>query len=361
MMTMKRLTASRIGQNPTSGTLSIERRQKLYNLCSKYDVVIIEDDPYWYLQFPSTSTPPATDVPFNLRPGNKSSGFEFLDSLLPSYLSLDIDGRVVRLDTFSKIIAPGCRLGWITAQPKVIERILRVTEATTQQPSGFVQAMIARLIMGPQHASPSDAKRSVKAGESQGWKTDGFVRWLEGLRGEYERRMTGMCAALENNRFTTKQQKFSSSSRFREEESEDDWAVVSKVPMFSFTKPRGGMFIWIRFHLETHPLYGKIDNARLAKALWVMLTTKPFRVLVAPGQMFSPTDEIASEKGWQFVRLCFAAIQREKVGSAGERFAQGCEAFWGLRRVKDIDGIENGERESGTVGEDEVLNLGYIC
>lgn len=46
-----------------------------------------------------------------------SSGYPFLDSLVPSFLSMDTDGRVIRLDTFSKILVPGCRVGWITAQP----------------------------------------------------------------------------------------------------------------------------------------------------------------------------------------------------------------------------------------------------
>jgi len=37
----------RMGQNPTSGVLSIQRRKEIYALCCKYDVCIIEDDPYW--------------------------------------------------------------------------------------------------------------------------------------------------------------------------------------------------------------------------------------------------------------------------------------------------------------------------
>lgn len=120
-----------MGHNPTSGVLSVERRKAIYALCQKYDVIIVEDDPYWYLQYPSAAaeeaasrgkpvpTPKPTPKPVN------SSGYEFLDSLVPSYLSLDVDGRVIRLDTFSKTIAPGCRLGWITAQPEFIERFTR--------------------------------------------------------------------------------------------------------------------------------------------------------------------------------------------------------------------------------------------
>ena len=73
----------------------------------------------------------------------KKSGYKFLDSLVPSSINIDREGRVIRLDTFSKTVAPGCRLGWITAQPALIERLLRITETSTQQPSGFVQSIIA--------------------------------------------------------------------------------------------------------------------------------------------------------------------------------------------------------------------------
>jgi len=76
------------GQNPTGGTLSLERRKEVYAVCQKYDVIIIEDDPYWYLQYSNV--------------GKGLSGHEFLSSLVPSYITIDIDGRVMRLDTFSK-------------------------------------------------------------------------------------------------------------------------------------------------------------------------------------------------------------------------------------------------------------------
>ena len=120
-----------MGHNPTSGVLSVARRKAIYDLCCKYDIIIVEDDPYWYLQYPTAAekeaesrdqpVPAIEPVP---KP-EKSSGYEFLDSLVPSYLSIDTEGRVVRLDTFSKTIAPGCRLGWVTAQPVFIERLLR--------------------------------------------------------------------------------------------------------------------------------------------------------------------------------------------------------------------------------------------
>lgn len=363
-----------IGQNPTSGTLSVPRRKEIYALCSKYDVIIIEDDPYWYLQFPSAARleasarnlvppPPPSNV-FSAYPytKTKSSGYPFLDSLIPSYLSVDTEGRVVRLDTFSKTVAPGCRLGWITAQPAIVERILRITETSTQQPSGFVQAMIAELVMGPDQAK-SKSKSGGKNGG--GWQVGGWVRWLEGLRGEYERRMNLMCTALEARRELVKHQRFAPSSSPTSDD-DDDWAVLSKVEMYDFTWPRGGMFVWLKFNFPSHPLWGKVEAARLFQALWVWLTRKPFLVLAAPGVMFSPTEGIKAEEGWKHMRLCFAAVSDEEVQKASERFAQGVEAFWRLKKESDLDGIEAmAERIEGSVSE-EATNLGgfggaWVC
>ena len=120
-----------MGQNPTSSLLSVERREELYAICCKYDVIIVEDDPYWNLQYPSATADEARSrglpapKPTKTYTPAKSSGYEFLDSLVPSYLSMDKEGRVIRLDSFSKTVAPGCRLGWITAQPAFIERLER--------------------------------------------------------------------------------------------------------------------------------------------------------------------------------------------------------------------------------------------
>jgi len=96
--------------------------------------VIIEDDPYWYLQYPSANESSRLEATTSDKsPSQKSSGYPFLDSLVPSYLSVDYQGRVVRLDTFSKTVAPGCRMGWITTQPALCERLLRITETSTQR------------------------------------------------------------------------------------------------------------------------------------------------------------------------------------------------------------------------------------
>lgn len=377
----------------------MERKKEIYDVCSRYDVVIVEDEPYWYLQFPSAAIeeaksrgqpvpPPSPQPP---KPTIASSGYPFLDSLTPSFLSLDTDGRVVRLDTFSKTVAPGCRLGWITAQPPLIERFERIAEATTQQPSGFVQGLISELVLGssPQNqaAKSTFARLFSSSNPSQppassfsGWDTSGWIRWLEGLRGTYERRMARMCRILDSGStlVTTKSHRNHPSS----DTSSSEWSpvLISKKPLFTYNWPRGGMFIWLRVHLESHPLWCApgtnpripvLNGPVLSTALMVWLTTKPFRVLVTTGSMFSANDEVRQREGWAFYRLCFAAETEENVDKAAERFVEGVHRFWEVRDAKVVEkllgelgmntseGVEAG-LEGLRVGEDVVRLGGFM-
>jgi DNA-binding transcriptional MocR family regulator len=342
-----------MGHNPTGIVYSLKRRQEIYAVCSKYDVIIIEDDPYYYLQFPSSAAkeaasrdrpaPPA-DEESRYRPeGWKSSGYAFLDSLAPSYLNVDTDGRVIRLDTFSKTIAPGCRLGWITAQPKLIERFLRISETSTQQPSGFVQSMVAELVLGPQNADALATYRSLRTNKERiafkGWKMDGWVRWIEGLRGEYERRMNRMCRILDQGRYQLKQGTPVNAA-------DADWGVVTKTQLFDYSWPRGGMFVWVRFNMETHPLWGAVDShgnlvdgTMLCGALLIFLTRKPYLVLVSPGLMFSATEEVRQHAGWRYYRMCFAAIANEDLDSCSQRFVDGVQKYWKMKSVNDLEDL----------------------
>lgn len=87
-------------QNPTGVTLSRDRRERLVELAVEYDFVILEDDPYGRLRYDGSEPPPIR--------------------------TFDADGRVIRVDTFSKTIAPGVRTGWIIADEPLIEQFARV-------------------------------------------------------------------------------------------------------------------------------------------------------------------------------------------------------------------------------------------
>lgn len=316
--------------------MSVERRKEIYALCQKYDVVIIEDEPYWNLQFPSASPLAAQHggkstvqdlFKRNYNAHGRSSGYKFLDSLVPSYLSIDVDGRVVRLDTFSKTIAPGSRLGWVTAQPAIIERIARITETSTQQPSGFVQAMVADLLIGQDQLV---SRKSIK--DDAAWSVDGWVRWLEGLRGSYERRMRDMCATLENGKCVAID---GAPARRAASEDLDSWSVISKVPMYEFDWPVAGMFVWLKLRYDTHPLLWKYGREKVCTALLFFLMKEPFMALAAPGTMFAPTTAVF-ERAHQYMRLCFAATPEDKVTDSTQHFVAGIRAFWQLKNFDDI-------------------------
>ncbi|KAF5706343.1 aromatic amino acid aminotransferase I [Fusarium globosum] len=334
-----------MGDNPTSGVVGVQRRKEIYALASKYDIIIVEDDPYWYLQFPSAAIHEAKARGYTIPSVAdshkivKSSGYDFIDSLVPSYLSIDVDGRVIRLDTFSKTVAPGSRLGYATAQPAIIERLTRIAETSTGQPSGFVQALIAQAILGP-HSSALETFSSLPESEKPsftGWQLDGWVRWLEGLRGEYERRMTRMCSILEKNSFSPRQS--------ASQNPDLDGGVVNKIRLFDFDWPRGGMFIWVRVHFEKHPLYQSrggdiapvIDGTALANAFLIHSTHAPHLVLGSPGSMFSATPEIREKRGWQYIRLCFAAESDQNIDDGSSRFARSVGEFFKINDTAQIE------------------------
>jgi DNA-binding transcriptional MocR family regulator len=89
-----------VGQNPTGTRLAPDRYPAIYATAARHGFLIVEDDAYFYLQHRADT--PQRPVPI-------------LDGLGPSFLSVDTNGIVLRLDTFSKLLAPGFRIGWLTA------------------------------------------------------------------------------------------------------------------------------------------------------------------------------------------------------------------------------------------------------
>eukprot|EP00887_Chlorella_sp_A99_P007988 scaffold12.g7988.t1 len=87
------------GQNPTGCTMPHERKTAVYAIARRYGLLILEDDPYVYLQF--KLAPDGKPVPPEEMPGLRGIAAD------GSYLSLDVDGRVIRVDTFAKFMAPG--------------------------------------------------------------------------------------------------------------------------------------------------------------------------------------------------------------------------------------------------------------
>jgi len=103
--------------NPTGRTLSLGRRQKIAELGSKYDVIILEDDPYRDIRY---------------------SGSD----LLP-IKAFDETGHTVLANSFSKIFSPGSRLGYVLANDKVAEKLFDAKTATNSHTSMLPQVICA--------------------------------------------------------------------------------------------------------------------------------------------------------------------------------------------------------------------------
>lgn len=85
-------------QNPSGITMSLEKRKKIYELAKKYNVLILEDNPYGELRYKGES--------------------------LPCIKSFDTDGLVIYAGSFSKVISPGMRVGWCMAPQEIIQKLV---------------------------------------------------------------------------------------------------------------------------------------------------------------------------------------------------------------------------------------------
>lgn len=107
-------------QNPTGRTWSLQRRQEFMNIVEKYEIPVIEDNPYGELRFEN-------EIP-------------------PSLKSMDSKGLVIYMSTFSKTFCPGMRVGWIAADTGVIEKYVLIKQGADLCTSAKSQMEIAKFI-----------------------------------------------------------------------------------------------------------------------------------------------------------------------------------------------------------------------
>ena len=108
-------------QNPQGTTLTHERRTQLAQLLVKYNVPFVEDDPYGELRYSGDPVPSVMQMDAEARGSTK------------------IDGSVIYCGTFSKILTPGLRIGWVVAADVVIDKLVQVKQATDLHTSTFNQ------------------------------------------------------------------------------------------------------------------------------------------------------------------------------------------------------------------------------
>lgn len=105
-------------QNPTGICWSLERRKAFMEVVSKYEIPVLEDNPYGELRYEGVT--------------------------LPSLQSLDTKELVMDMGTFSKTFCPGLRIGWLAAPVKLMKEFVKVKQSADLHTSAFDQAIIDR-------------------------------------------------------------------------------------------------------------------------------------------------------------------------------------------------------------------------
>ena len=107
-------------QNPTGRTLPAKRREKLAELAEKYEFFILEDDPY--------------------------AALRYTGEVQPSIKSFDREGWVVFLGSFSKIISPGLRVGYLAGDPRIIRKCTIGKQSSDVHTANLNQAIVAEYL-----------------------------------------------------------------------------------------------------------------------------------------------------------------------------------------------------------------------
>ncbi|MDQ5862114.1 MAG: PLP-dependent aminotransferase family protein [Actinomycetota bacterium] len=186
--------------NPSGITLAAERRQQVVDICRNANILVLEDNPYGLLRFDGEPLAP-------LRAANPAD--------------------VIYMGSFSKIFAPGLRIGWALVPEHLQRRYYLASEAVTLCPPTLNQMLVSAYL------------------RDYDWKGQ-----IETYRGLYAERCRAMLAALEGH-----------------------------MPAgASWTSPEGGFFVWVTLPdgVDTYPLLKKAIDAG---------------VVFIPGAAFTPSDE----------------------------------------------------------------------
>ncbi len=187
--------------NPAGVTMPYERRKKLVELAEKYDTFIIEDDPYSRLRFEGEDIPPLASFSRE---------------------------RVIYLGTFSKVLAPGFRLGWIVAPKAVMTKLIQAKQGTDLHTGTYVQYLAAHLCA-----------------------QDLIETHLNKIRDVYRNRRNIMLEAMDK---------------------------YFPKDGFHWTRPQGGLFLWVI-------MPEKLDGAKLLEK------AVERKVAYVPGNAFYPDPE----------------------------------------------------------------------
>lgn len=188
-------------QNPTGRTMSLAKRKAVYDLACKYDFIILEDDPYGELRFAGEN--------------------------LPTIKSMDTEGRVIYSSTFSKLISPGFRTGFVSAPAPIIQKIVVCKQVSDVHSNIWAQVISHRFMTTIDREEHFNKLRSI-----------------------YKEKAELMCSYIESG-FSKK---------------------------ISYIKPEGGLFIWCTLPEDC-------DMEEFCKK-----AVRDYKIAVVPGSSFSISE-----------------------------------------------------------------------
>ena len=148
-------------QNPTGRTMSLAKRKAVYELACKYDFIILEDDPYGELRFAGEN--------------------------IPSIKSFDTEGRVIYSSTFSKLISPGFRTGFVSAPAPIIQKIVVCKQVSDVHSNIWAQVISHRFMTTINREEHFNKLRSIyrdKAELMLSYIDSGFSKKISYIRPE---------------------------------------------------------------------------------------------------------------------------------------------------------------------------------
>lgn len=250
-------------QNPTGCSYTESRRRAIYAICQRYDIIIIEDDPYHYLQFNLGERINLPDQP--VQPGQPG----LYDLVSHSFLSMDVDGRVVRLDSFAKFLAPGFRLGWATGPRSIIDKMAMKIHSATLGGNMMCQSIVSNILTH--------------------WGDAGLDAYVSRMQGLYANKAAAAISALEAHM--------------------KDFAT--------WRTPVGGMFVWIRLlhHKDAREFFQRLKSTG---------------VIVMPGHvsLAEKTDADGNTKFCPHIRISFSYISAEAIADGIRRIADTYRALY---------------------------------
>ena len=223
-------------QNPTGLLISLETRRRLLEWAARRDVLIVEDDPYGALHFDDAASEAET------RPIKAADG----------------DGRVVYMSSFSKTLAPGFRVGWITAPAPIAAKIEVAKQAADLCTGALDQRIVYEL-----------------------WKRGTLAARLPMLRGYYQAKRRVMEQALRRE----------------------------LGDLVSWPEPKGGFFLWASFAGARGGAEPIDTDALLDRAV-------ANRVVYVAGSAF-----FVDGRRTAFARLAFSAASHERIEEGIRRLA----------------------------------------